>query len=238
MCWTDGGRRRTDVFQRTFMDLLQIKNRDRFEFDSWPGASTRKLLSRISDCSSVLQTGRRAIAASEHLFYRFACWSGGRGSVVERSIMGCQLRTAFQPFRRPTTNRVIWANKNFFCCLLLSRTVQLTACPRPACSTVLRRLSIDHLDDERCVQRFRVAKLTKCMTDTGGQTDCVSYVSRQDTSEQLVAGSPQCRSSRIRRKHCKSQPLAWLTKRSITALHAYSLVDQSVQSTDYFSHTV
>ena len=122
----------------------------------------------------------------------FGLPAGGRGSVVERSIMACQLRTACQPFCCSTTSRVIWANKNFFCCLLLSRTVQLTACP--VCCTVLKRLSIDHLDDERCVRRFRVAKLTKCMRDTGGQTDSVSHVRRQDTSEQLVAGS-QCRSS-------------------------------------------
>ena len=65
-------------------------------------------------------------------------------------------------------------NKNSFCCLLLLRIVQHDHLPS------LKRLRIDHLDDEQCVQRFRVAKLTKWMTDTGGQTDSVSHVSRQD----------------------------------------------------------
>ena len=64
---------------------IPVQNGTRLSWNRW-----------ISDCSSVLQTGGRAIAASEHLF--FGLPAGERGSVVERSIMARELRTACQHF--------------------------------------------------------------------------------------------------------------------------------------------
>ena len=108
--------------QSTIWTFCKSKIRNRF--GSQPGTNTRKLLSRISDCSS--ETGGRVIAAWACLF-RFAY----RRKRKRRRAFdhGTSAADSLSAFLLLDHEQGDLRNKNFFSCLLLSRIVQLTACP-------------------------------------------------------------------------------------------------------------
>ena len=148
-------------------NILQIENLIRF--DSRPGSNIRKLLAQISDCKSVLQTGAPAIAASQHYFSVCLPEEEEASSSVRSWLVSCvQLLSLF--VARP---RAGWSERT-------RTSPPACCCPRPcswplALSVVLKRLSIDDLNDQRC----HVCADILSITDTGKRTDRVSHVSRQ-----------------------------------------------------------
>ena len=210
------------------VDLLQIENSKSF----WLAAGREYSKIAIPNFGLLERFCKPADERSRlsSIFF-FGLLAGGRGSVAECSIMARQLRTACQPFCCSTTSRPIgWSERTrTSSCLLLSRTVQLTACP--VCSS-------HKTEHRRSGRRAVCAEISRRQIDEvhdrHRRTDrqCEPHKrARHKTGEQLVAG----RIFAHRRKHCKIVAPC-LAYQSIH--HACRSVDQSVQSTDYYIREV
>ena len=205
------------------IDLLQIENSRSFRLTA--GCEYAKIAGPnfgSLERSANRRTSDRGFPCS--IFF-YGLPAGGRGSVVERSNMAHPLRTAWQPCCCSTTSRVIWANKNFFSRLLLSSTVQLTACP--VCSSRKTDWASTIWTTSGVCGDFASPNWRSPWQTQRTDRQCEPRKqARHRTGEQLVAGrifSILCLCTPVQALQNRS-PLPWITNRSITALHACSLV--------------